>query len=466
MGLPERAMINRAGAIIIAAALACSSQAVFVRSSHAQSSGNGISNFLGNMFQAPKSGAAPQAAPGTDGGPPPWSGEDGASGHPLMTATAIREAAANFQNCVASMWPDAARRGITQPNFERFTAGLAPDLRIMDLMDSQPEFTKSIWDYLDILVNDNRLAKGREVLAKYRPQFDAVEKAYGVDRYAIASIWGIESNYSTQMGDRNVVQSTATLACVGRRQAYFKDEFLTALEILNRGDLRPEQMRGSWAGAFGPTQFMPTAFKRYAVDADGDGRRDVVDNPADLIASTANNLKKDGWQAGRTWGYEVVLPEGFNFMLADKAKAMTIAQWQQQGMKRADGKPFPDAAEKAYLLAPAGAQGPGFLMLQNFRVIMKYNPAEAYALAIGHFADRLRGGPPFVQPWPRQERVLSRAERLELQQLLSQRGFYRGTPDGQFGGQTREALRGFQASIGTPADGFASSDVLERLRGR
>ena len=194
------------------------------------------------------------------------------------------------------------------------------------------------------------------------------------------------------MGDRNVVQSTATLACVGRRQAYFKDEFLTALEILNRGDLRPEQMRGSWAGAFGPTQFMPTAFKRYAVDADGDGRRDVVDNPADLIASTANNLKKDGWQAGRSWGYEVVLPEGFNFMLADKAKAMTIAQWQGQGMKRADGKPFPDATEKAYLLAPAGAQGPGFLMLQNFRVIMKYNPAEAYALAIGHFADRLRGG--------------------------------------------------------------------------
>jgi lytic murein transglycosylase len=332
-------------------------------------------------------------------------------------------------------------------------------------MDSQPEFTKAIWDYLDILVNDNRLAKGREILAKYKTIFDAVEKSYGVDRYIVASIWGIESNYSTQMGDRNVLNSTATLACIGRRQAYFKDEFLTALEILNRGDLRPEQMRGSWAGAFGPTQFMPTAFKRYAVDGDGDGRRDVVDNPSDLIASTANNLKKDGWQTGQSWGYEVVLPKAFNFMLADKAKAMTIAQWQQQGLTRAGGKPFPNPTDKAYLLAPAGAEGPGFLMLQNFRVIMKYNPAEAYALAIGHFADRLRGEAPFVQPWPRQERVLSRAERLELQQLLAQRGFYRGTPDGQFGGQTREALRGFQASIGAPADGFASSDVLERLRG-
>ncbi|WP_371420143.1 lytic murein transglycosylase [Tardiphaga sp.] len=408
----------------------------------------------------------PQAAvPGAQG-VQPWSGEDGASGHPLMTAQAIREAANNFDNCIAGLWPDAARRGISQDSYQRFTAGLTPDLRIMDLMDSQPEFTKAIWDYLDILVNDNRMAKGREVLAKYKTIFDGAEKAYGVDRYIIASIWGIESNYSTMIGDRSVLRSTATLACVGRRQAYFKDEFLVALEILHRGDLRPEQMRGSWAGAFGPTQFMPTAFKRFAVDGDGDGRRDVVDNPTDLIFSTANNLKKDGWQSGQTWGYEVVVPQGFNYMLADKAKAMTLPQWEHLGLKRANNQPFPKMAEKAYLLAPAGAQGPGFLMLTNFRVIMKYNPAEAYAMAIGHFADRLRGGPPFVQPWPRQERVLSRAERLELQQLLAQRGFYKGTPDGQFGGQTREALRSFQASVGAPADGFASSEMLDRLRGR
>ena len=429
----------------------------------AQSSGNGLSNLFGNIFSGPKSDnqAPPQAATGSI----PWSGEDGASGHPLMTAAAIRQAAANFDNCVASMWPDAARRGITQDNFQRFTAGLSPDLRIMDLMDAQPEFTKSIWDYLDILVNDNRLAKGKEVLAKYKAQFDATEKAYGVDRYIIAAIWGIESNYSTQIGDRSVLQSTATLACVGRRQAYFKEEFLSALEILNRGDLRVEQMRGSWAGAFGPTQFMPTAFKRYAVDANGDGRRDVVDDPADLIASTANNLKRDGWQTGQSWGYEVTVPPGFNYMLADRAKMMTMTQWEHLGIKRANNQPFPHPNDKAYLLAPAGAEGPGFLMLQNFRVIMKYNPAEAYALAIGHFADRLRGGQPFVQQWPRQERELSRAERLELQQLLAQRGFYRGTPDGQFGGETRQALRNFQASIGAPADGFATAQVLEKLRG-
>src|ERR1700712_3058743 len=461
-------MARRTGTILLAAALLLSGEVLLSGKAWAQSSGGGLPNLFGNIFSGKPTAATAQAqtAPATGSAPPPWSGEDGASGHPLMTASAIREAAANFSNCVASMWPDAARRNISQASFQRFTEGLTPDLRIMDLMDSQPEFTKSIWEYLDILVNDNRLAKGREILAKYKPQFDAVEKAYGVDRYVIASIWGIESNYSTQMGDRNVVQSTATLACVGRRQAYFKDEFLTALEILNRGDLQPEQMRGSWAGAFGGTQFMPTAFKRFAVDGDGDGRRDVVDNPADLIASTANNLKKDGWQTGQSWGVEVVLPQGFNFMLADKAKAMTFAQWQGKGLKRADGKPFPASNDKVYLLAPGGAAGPGFLMMQNFRVIMKYNPAEAYAMAIGHFADRLRGGPPFVQPWPRQERVLSRAERLELQQLLVQRGFYKGEPDGQLGGQTREALRGFQASIGAPADGFASSEVLDKLRGR
>lgn len=479
----ERRLIGGAAGIVLAAlalpgvAAAQSSggggplsllDAIFTNSITQQSPFQRANAPAGPQGAAPTNGAAPSAGakPSSGEGVKPWSGEDGASGHPLMTAAAIRQAAANFPNCVAAMWPDATRRGVSRESFERYTAGLSPDLRLMDLMDSQPEFTKAIWDYLDILVSDARIARGREVLAQYKPQFDAMERAYGVDRYIVASIWGIESNYGTQGGDRSVVNSTATLACVGRRQAYFKDEFLSALEILHRGDVRPDHLRGSWAGAFGGTQFMPTSFKRYAVDFDGDGRRDVVDNPADLIASTANNLKRDGWQSGRTWGYEVVVPRGFNYMLADRAKVMTLAQWHHLGITRPDGKAFPHSSDKAYLLAPTGAEGPGFLMLQNFRVIMKYNPAEAYALAIGHFADRLRGGAPFVQPWPRQERVLSRAERLELQQLLAQRGFYRGTPDGQIGSLTRAALRDFQASIGTPADGFASSDVLHRLRSR
>lgn len=410
---------------------------------------------------APQPRRYAQAAPAKE-----WSGEDGASGHPLMTSDAIRQAAANFDNCVASMWPAAARRGISIESFRRFTAGLQPDLRIMDLMDQQPEFTKSVWDYLDVLVTDARIARGREILAKNAATFAAVEKAYGVDRYIIAAIWGIESNYGTQGGDRSVLNSTATLACIGRRQNYFRDEFLAALEILHHGDLTPQQLRGSWAGAFGATQFMPTAFKRFAVDFDHDGKRNVVDDVPDIIASTAMKFKKDGWQQGQTWGYEVVVPQGFNFLLADRARNYTIAQWEQLGIRRAGTKPFPRKTDKAFLLMPAGADGPGFLMLGNFRAIMRYNPSEAYALAIGHFADRLRGGQPFIQQWPRSDRVLSRDERLELQQLLAQRGFYKGEPDGNLGGDTRKALRSFQVSVGAPADGYASSTVLDRLRGR
>ncbi len=386
------------------------------------------------------------------------------SGDPLMGEQAIGTAAANFQSCLAGLWPTAARRGISRPVFDRVTASLTPDLHIMDLLDAQPEFTKSVWDYLDILVTENRIAKGRAILAKYAAQFDAVERAYGVDRYVIAAIWGVETNYGTQIGSKPVLRSTATLACIGRRQNYFRSEFLDALEIVQRGDLRPEQLVGSWAGAFGPTQFMPSAFKKYAVDFDGDGRRDVVDSVPDLIASTANNLKLDGWVTGATWGYEVVVPANFDFRLADRHRSMTIRQWEQAGLVRANGKAFPRLDEAAYLLVPAGVQGPGFLMLQNFRVIMKYNPAEAYALAIGHLADRLRGAGPLVQHWPRYERVLSRVERLELQEQLARRGFDVGQPDGHLGARTRSAIRSYQGEIGRVPDGFASAGLLDELR--
>jgi len=402
--------------------------------------------------------------PRTAAAAPAWSGESGASGDPRMTAQAIRAAAADFQNCLQRLWPLAARRGVSHNVYAAYTATLTPDLRIMDLLDAQPEFTKSIWDYLDQLVGDERIAQGRALLERYRSTFDAVERAYGVDRYIIAAIWGVETNYGTLGGDRPVIRSTATLACIGRRQNYFREEFLSALEILQRGDVRPERLVGSWAGAFGPTQFMPTAFKRYAVDFDHDGRRDVVDSIPDIIASTANNLKRDGWVAGQTWGYEVVVPATFNFMLADHARWMPIREWERAGITRPGDKPFPRPDDRAFLLIPAGVQGPGFLMLANFRVIMRYNPSEAYALAIGHLADRLRGAPPFVQHWPRYERVLRREERLELQQLLERRGYDVGEPDGQLGAKTRAAIRDFQTRLGRVPDGFASAGILDRLR--
>jgi lytic murein transglycosylase len=421
-------------------------------------------NWVTRLFQQPSPGAVPGSASDGAGAGTGWSGQSGASGNPLMTADAIRAAAADFGNCIEHLWPDAARRGVSRATFERFTTGLTPDLSIMDKLDAQPEFNKATWDYLDVLVSDERIARGREMLAQYAPTFAAVARVYGVDPAIIAAIWGVESNYGTLGGGRPVIRSTATLACVGRRQDYFREEFLSALEILQRGDVPADRLIGSWAGAFGPTQFMPSSFKRYAVDFDGDGRRDVADSIPDVIASTANNLKTDGWVTGQRWGYEVVLPQNFDYLLADRSKQITLRQWDALGIRRADGGSFREPDARAYLLMPAGARGPAFLMLQNFHVIMKYNPAEAYALAIGYLADRLRGGGPFVQPWPRDERVLTLDERYEMQRLLAQRGFDAGAPDGLLGPRTRLAIRNFQASVGVTPDGFASSAVLDRLR--
>jgi len=395
-----------------------------------------------------------------------WSGEPGASGHPLMMPSAILAAVADFKNCLERLWADAARRGISRATYDKFTGDLEPDVKIMDYVDAQPEFTKAFWDYLDLLVTDERITKGRELLAANAATFDAVEKAYGVDRYIITAIWGVETKFGTVAGERPVIRSTATLACVGRRQAYFKDEFLATLEILQRGDIRPDQLKGSWAGAFGATQFMPTAFKRYAVDFDHDGRRDIVGDVADIAASTANHLKVAGWVPGQAWGYEVVLPQNFNYMLADPAKRLTVAEWARHGVARVGGAAFPRAGDRATLFIPAGARGPSFLLLDNFRALMKYNPAEAYALAAGHLADRLRGGGPIVGAWPRDERVLTRAERLELQQHLARHGFDVGQPSGRLGLKTRIAVRDFQARSGLVPDGFATVAILERLRAR
>lgn len=417
----------------------------------------------------PMTSASPTPAPPRPAasGTREWSGKSGSSGHPLMTAEAIRSAAADFPACIERLWPAASRRGVSRASYDNMTAGLTPDLRIMDLMDAQPEFTKTFWAYLDLLVTDARIERGREILAQHADIFAAVERAYGVDRYVITAIWGIESNYSTAIGKRPVLRSTATLACIGRRQKYFRDEFLAAVELIHRGDVRTDRLFGSWAGAFGPTQFMPTSFKRYAVDFDGDGRRDVVDSIPDVIASTANNLKKDGWIPGHTWGYEVVLPARFDYLLADRSRNMTLGEWSRLGVARVAGRAFPRPNDLAYLLVPAGANGPAFLMLKNYRVIMRYNPAEAYALAIGHLADRLRGFGPIVQAWPRHERALTSAERYELQGHLYRRGFdIGGKPDGLIGRRSRGAIRRYQASVGLVPDGFPSGGLLERLRAR
>ena len=387
-----------------------------------------------------------------------------APSHPDMAPQAITAASANFPRCIASLRPQAAKRGVSRATFDAATRGLEPDLQIMELLDKQPEFSKPVWEYLEGLVSERRIATGRDMAAKYAGALADVERQFGVDRYVVAAIWGVESNFGTSMGDRPVLRSTATLACIGRRQNYFRDEFLGALEIVHRGDIPAQQFTGSWAGAFGQTQFMPTAFKRFAVDFDGDGRRNIIGSVADALGSTANMLKRNGWHAGATWGYEVVLPEGFDFLLADRSIRKSLRQWEAHGVRRVGGRPFPRPGDTGTLMLPAGANGPAFVVIDNFRAIMKYNPSESYALAVGHLADRIRGGEPFVQPWPRDELPLSRTERFEMQERLASLGFYRGAADGKLGAGTRAAVRDFQARAGLVPDGFASSKVLEQLR--
>ncbi|WP_245263256.1 lytic murein transglycosylase [Azorhizobium doebereinerae] len=427
-------------------AVAASVFAIVPAGAQAQTTGSIFQGF--QPFQAPQP-AAPERA-----------------GHPLMQPEAIAQAQANFPNCIAAMQPLAQAKGVSPASYARLTAGLEPDMKIMDFMDSQPEFSKALGDYVTMLVSENRVTKGKEMLAKYKPIFDRVEKAFGVDRYVVAAIWGIETSYGDPkgIGGRSVLRSTATLACIGRRQDYFRDEYLATLQIIDKGDVPADHMKGSWAGAFGPTQFMPTSFQRYAVDFDGDGHRNVVDSIPDVIASTANNLKLDGWQFGQTWGYEVELPANFDYRYVDRTKRYSLGQWASLGVRRANGQAFPRSTDTAFLLLPAGAKGPAFLMLPNFGAILKYNPADAYALAIGHLSDRLRGGGNFVQAWPAEERALSRTERMELQTRLVQMGYDIGTVDGVLGQKTRVAVQNFQVRAGLVPDGYPNVEVLQRLR--
>lgn len=382
--------------------------------------------------------------------------------HPAMTPQAISADASNFRQCIASLGVQAQQRGISSAVYARETRDLEPDMRILELMDRQPEFTKAVWDYIDQLVAERRISQGREMFVQHRGIFRRIEQTYGIDPYIVAAIWGIESNFGANRGDRDVIRSTGTLACIGRRQEFFRSEYLAALEIVARGDISRDRFKGSWAGAFGQTQFMPTTFKRLAVDFNGDGRRDLVDTIADALASTANNLSKNGWQRGISWGYEVRLPRNFNYSLANRNTKKSSQQWASLGIRRAGNQALPNV--QGYILAPAGARGPAFFMTRNFEVILRYNPADAYALAIGHLADRIRGGGPFESDWPRGEQVLSRTERVEMQERLSALGLYRGSADGRLDEQTRAALAAYQQRLGVTPDAFATVALLERMR--
>ncbi len=337
--------------------------------------------------------------------------------------------------------------------------------RVIELDRAQPEFTRTVWSYLDSTVSLQRVAQGQVKLQQLRAETDAAAARFGVPSAIVIAIWGIESNYGDNFGSTPTVDALATLSFEGRREDWARRELLAALKIIDNGDIDRAHMVGSWAGAMGQTQFLPSAFLSYAVDGDGDGKRDIWGSMADVVASTANYLARSGWQAGQPWGVEVQLPAGFDVGRADPSVRQTAAQWADEGVQGMDGQALPPLAD-ASLLLPAGARGPAFLVGPNFRVVLRYNNSTSYALAVGLLAQQLAGGAGVVTPWPRDLAALTRSETLELQTALNQRGFASGTPDGVMGPATRDGLRRFQRSVGLPADGFPTTELLQRLRGR
>ncbi len=370
-----------------------------------------------------------------------------------------------FANCIAELRGQTSSHGVSATTFDSHTAALRPDMDVIALLDHQPEFRTPIWDYMAGLVDDERIADGKTMLVEWRDILRRIEAEYGVDAETVVAIWGVESNYGRIFGRRPVVTSLATLSCFGRRQDFFRGEFFSTLRILEQGHVDPDQLVGSWAGAFGHTQFMPSTFMRTAVDFDGDGRRDLLGSVPDALASTANYLKQSGWQGGQPWGHEVRLPAGFDTSGAGRRNRQPVSTWAAQGLRLADGSPLPSASAAAGLLLPAGPEGPAFLVLRNFDALFSYNAAESYALAIAHLADRLRGDSPFATPWPTDDQGLSRAERREVQMLLLERGYDIGEADGIIGANTRRAIRELQSALGVPDDGGrAGRRVLDALR--
>ncbi|ACV35522.1 lytic murein transglycosylase [Accumulibacter sp.] len=381
-------------------------------------------------------------------------------------AVAAQEAvpADRFSSCMSTLRGEAASKGVSAASFDRLTKGLAPDLSVLEFLDYQPEFRTPIWDYLAGLVDDERVADALAMREKWLGPLAAAGERYQVDQDTVLAVWGVESNFGRNFGKRPLLTSLGTLACFGRRQGYFRGEFLSALKILDTGDIAPERLVGSWAGAFGHTQFMPSTFLRLAVDGDGDGRRDLMDSVPDALASTANFLHRAGWRTGEPWGYEVVLPAGFDTSIAGRSNKRPLAQWNARGVRRADGQPIAASDAAAGLLLPAGPRGPAFLVFRNFDVIYGYNAAESYALAIAHLSDRIKGGKPFVTPWPTDDPGLSRRERRELQTLLAARGYPIGEIDGMIGANSRQAIQAEQKRLGVAADGRPGQKLLNTLR--
>jgi membrane-bound lytic murein transglycosylase B len=363
---------------------------------------------------------------------------------------------------IARLWADAQNRNISYWELTALAFGFDSDPDVLDRARSQPEVVEPVKDYVEKRVSPTRIETGKLKIAEWQDAVADIEKKYGVPANVLVAIWGIESNFGKSMGDKSVLGSLATLTKAGYRADYFNDELLAALEIMRDGKIEKAQMVGSWAGAMGQIQFMPTSYLTYAVDHDGDGRKDIWNSIPDALASTANFLKQSGWRRDSDWGYEVKIPKNFDFATAWKKKNPTLADWEKLGLQRADGTPFPRPSEKARFYLPAGGAGPAFLVLKNFDVIKRYNNADSYALAVAHLADRIAGKDPFVSPWPEDVVPLSRSERKELEQLIAIKVL---TAPGQPASHAiRLAIIKFQKTEGLLADGHPSRALLQRLR--
>ena len=386
----------------------------------------------------------------------------------LQSTTGIALADAGFGRWVASFRATAIQNGVSGATYDRaFAEVTEPDLEVLEKAAKQAEFVAPAWDYFDNRVQEKSISTGQQMARKYKPWLDKIEARFGVDRYVVLAIWSMESNYGEILKDkkvmRNVVRSLATLAYGDKKRAKFaRTQLIAALKILQHGDIDESHLTGSWAGAMGQTQFIPTSYQIYAVDMDGDGRRDIWTSVPDALATAANLLRKNGWQSGKTWGYEVALPEGRKF----PGGSLSLSKWQSLGIARANGKPFRNGGDSAELKVPDGRSGPAFLMTRNFRVIKAYNNADKYALAVGLLADEIAGYGGLVNDWSRPFTKLSFDEKQELQERLTELGYYDGKVDGRIGEGSKAAIRAFQSQVGLTQDGHPSMEVLKVLRQR
>jgi lytic murein transglycosylase len=383
----------------------------------------------------------------------------------LMVALGTARAAdeAGFRAWIESFKAEARQQGISQATLDRAFAPIKYNARIIELDSAQPEFVKPVWEYIAGVVTEDALRKARQKLKEHAAVLARVRERYGVPPEYIVAIWRIESGFGANFGNFNVIEALSTLAYAGRRQDFWKSELVAALRMVESGEVPLERLVGSWAGAMGHTQFMPSGFLSRAVDFDGNGKRDLWASLPDVFASTANHLVKGGWKGNTPFGLEVRLPANFPYELAETAR-QPVGEWIKLGVTLMDGRPLPAWSGDTAILLPAGHKGPAFLLSENYRALLDYNNAMSYALSLGLFAERLRGGGRIAKAWPTGDRQLGRSEKEELQRLLAERGFDPGKIDGQLGPNSRAAIRAFQKKAGLPADGYAEIGLLELVR--